>query len=228
MHKKLFDHIDISPQNINIPDGTISKSSILESCRRYEEKIQQYGGLDFQLLGIGRTGHIGFNEPGSDENSLTRLINLDKITRSDAASDFQGIDNVPQYAITMGIKAIMAAKKVIIMAFSSSKSDIVLNTIEGEVSVKYPATFLQNHQNADFVLDLVAAEKLSRFVCPWTVKEVNTDSNFIYDEYWTKRAVIWLSFHEKKPILRLVNNNFEDNGLLELLVQHNRNACLVS
>jgi glucosamine-6-phosphate deaminase len=118
----------------------------------------------------------------------------------------------------MGIKAIMAAKKVIIMAFSSSKSDIVLNTIEGEVSVKHPATFLQNHQNADFVLDLVAAEKLSRFVCPWTVKEVNTNSNFIYDEYWTKRAVIWLSFHEKKPILRLVNNNFEDNGLLELLV----------
>jgi glucosamine-6-phosphate deaminase len=95
MHKKLFDHIDISPQNINIPDGTIHKSAIFESCRRYETKIQEYGGLDFQLLGIGRTGHIGFNEPGSDENSLTRLINLDKVTRSDAASDFQGIDNVP-------------------------------------------------------------------------------------------------------------------------------------
>ncbi|EAS03458.3 glucosamine-6-phosphate deaminase (macronuclear) [Tetrahymena thermophila SB210] len=219
MRDRLFNHIDIPAENINIPDGTIPKESVLKFCEDYEAKIESVGGIDFQLLGIGRTGHIGFNEPGSSLLSKTRIINLDKKTRMDAASDFMGLQHVPKYAITMGVSSVMKAKKIAIMGFSETKAPIIASTIEGPVTSECPATFLQTHPNCTFYMDLAAAEKLTRHVAPWTIKGVNSDPDMIYDDYWAKKAVIWLSQKVNKPILSLIESDYEDNDLLELLNQ---------
>ena len=133
MHEHLFNHIDILPENINIPDGRISLEDLHQYCIDYENKIKTFGGLDFQLLGIGRTGHIGFNEPGSHSNSGTRSITLDHITRIDAAPSFLGIDNVPRKAITMGIGSLKSAKRIILLGWGISKSDIIKKTIESDI-----------------------------------------------------------------------------------------------
>ena len=114
MKEHLFDHIDIKKSNIHIPDGTLDKEDVREFCDAYEQKIQKAGGIDIQVLGIGRTGHIGFNEPGSSISSKTRMVRLDRVTRLDAASDFFGLENVPSKAITMGVGTIMAAKRIIL------------------------------------------------------------------------------------------------------------------
>jgi len=153
MNEYLFDHIDINRENINIPDGTLPKGSVTEFCEEYEAKIQRYGGLDLQILGIGRTGHIGFNEPGSGINSKTRLITLDHITMVDAASDFFGEENVPLKAITMGVGTILSAKRIILMAWGEGKANIIKEAIEGTVTDIVPATYLQNHPNVSVILD---------------------------------------------------------------------------
>ena len=145
MREHLFDHIDIPKKNINIPDGTLNKDEIAEFCKTYEEKIDKLGGLDIQVLGIGRTGHIGFNEPGSSERSLTRLVSLDQVTRIDAASDFFGEENVPRKAITMGVGSIMKAAKVYMMAWGEGKSAIIRKAVEGAVTDQIPSSFLQRH-----------------------------------------------------------------------------------
>ena len=186
MHQHLFNHIDVKPENINIPDGTISIENLNQYCVDYEMKIKNAGGLDFQLLGIGRTGHVGFNEPGSHINSGTRIITLDHITRVDASSDFNGIDNVPKRAITMGVSTILRSKRIILMAWGQNKASIIKRTIQGEISQEVPATFLQNHDNVTFVLDQSAASELTRFDTPWLVGEC----------VWTKelkhKAIVWL------------------------------------
>ncbi|MEO0333549.1 MAG: glucosamine-6-phosphate deaminase, partial [Bacteroidota bacterium] len=166
MHEHLFDEVDIPPENINIPDGTLPLNEVYSACMAYEEKISQYGGLDFQLLGIGRTGHIGFNEPGSSNQSLTRLITLDHLTRVDASGDFHGIDKVPKRAITMGINTIKKARRIILLAWGYKKADIVKETVEGEVSSAIPATFLQEQPNASILLDEEASAELTRFDRP--------------------------------------------------------------
>ena len=153
MHEHLFNHVDILPENINIPNGLVNNEDIYQYCIDYELKIKEAGGLDFQLLGIGRTGHIGFNEPGSHLNSATRIITLDHITRVDAAPSFLGIDNVPRKAITMGIGTVLSAKRIVLLAWGANKGSIVKETIEGEESSYVPATYLQNHNNTTFVLD---------------------------------------------------------------------------
>mmetsp|Transcript_1960 Transcript_1960/g.1824 ORF Transcript_1960/g.1824 Transcript_1960/m.1824 type:complete len:260 (-) Transcript_1960:888-1667(-) len=158
MHEYLFDHVDIPKENVNIPDGTLPKDKIEEYCRQYEKKIIDVGGLDFQILGIGRTGHIGFNEPGSSLKTRTRLIYLNIITMVDAASDFFGYEYVPRMAITMGIATVMNAKRVVIMAWSEGKSKTAAKAIEGPVTTDCPASFLQTHPNAQFYLDRAAAE----------------------------------------------------------------------
>lgn len=160
MNNHLFNHIDIPKENINIPDGTIDKDSINSYCRTYEQKIIQYGGIDIQLLGIGRTGHIGFNEPGSQINTSTRLINLNDVTVIDAADDFGSIRNVPKTAITMGIGTIMQTKKIILMAWGNKKASIIKKTIEGFITETIPATFLQVHPNTQFIMDETAAKEL--------------------------------------------------------------------
>ena len=211
MNEHLFDHIDIDKSNIHIPDGTLPIEEVEGFSEDYEKKIDEAGGLDFQLLGIGRTGHIGFNEPGSTASSKTRLITLDYVTKMDAASDFFGEENVPQKAITMGVGTILKAKRIILMAWGEGKSPIIKETVEGELSTSVPATFLQNHHNTTFVLDEAAAAALVRSKEPWLFKQCNWDTTL------TKKAVITLCEKLDKPILKLTERDYLDNGLSDLI-----------
>ena len=212
MHENLFDHIDIPKENINIPDGTLEGHEVIEYCLEYEREIKKYGGLDFQLLGIGRTGHIGFNEPGSHYNSGTRVITLDHITRVDAAPAFLGIDNVPRKAITMGIATVMKARRVVLLAWGQNKADIVKETVEGNISSAVPATYLQHHKNCTFVLDTAAGAQLTRNKTPWLV-----DESLEWTETLTAKAVVWLCNLTGKSILSLTDKDYNDNGMSGLL-----------
>jgi glucosamine-6-phosphate deaminase len=214
MNEYLFNHIDIDRKNINIPDGTVSHEQVESLCRSYEEKIATLGGLDLQVLGIGRTGHIGFNEPGSNVNSRTRMITLDHITRIDAASDFFGEENVPRRAITMGIGTIMKAKRIILMAWGEGKSKIIRETAEGSVTDTVPATFLQNHPNVTVVLDDAASTELVRIKTPWLVSICKWDNKL------TRKAVTWLSQQLEKPVLKLTDRDYNDNGMADLATEH--------
>jgi len=213
MHEHLFDHIDILKENIHIPKGDIESDSILDFCIEYEKKIKDYGGLDFQLLGIGRTGHIGFNEPGSHSKSRTRLITLDHVTRTDAASSFLGLDNVPKRAITMGIGTIKEAKRIVLLAWGENKAETIKETIEGEVTSHVPATYLQGHNNTTFVLDKGAASLLTQYHTPWLVGPCDWDENL------TRRAIVWLCNLTSKSILKLTDKDYNDNGMESLLAQ---------
>lgn len=213
MNENLFAHIDIQKQNIHIPDGTLAKDQIASFCLEYERKIESLGGLDLQVLGIGRTGHIGFNEPGSAPNSGTRLVTLDDLTRRDAARDFGGKQNVPTKAITMGIGTIFKAREIILMAWSGKKASIVKKAVEGDISSEVPATYLQLSQNVEFILDEDAAAELTRFNKPWLVKDC------VWDEALTKKAVIWLSREVKKPVLKLTEEDYNNHGMAQLIVE---------
>ncbi|NPA46578.1 MAG: glucosamine-6-phosphate deaminase [Chlorobi bacterium] len=213
MYQYLFKHVDIPPEHIHIPDGTVGMDEIQDYCRAYEEKIRSYGGLDFQLLGIGRSGHIGFNEPGSHINSRTRLITLSHITRVDAAPSFHGLNNVPRKAITMGISTIMEAKRIVLLAWSKKKSAIIRRTVEGEMTSDVPATYLQQHPNTTFVLDTEAASKLTRIDTPWIVRDVD------WDDQMSKKAVVWLSKKTGLPILKLTDNQYNQNALSDLIAR---------
>ncbi|MFL9831632.1 glucosamine-6-phosphate deaminase [Flavobacterium sp. ARAG 55.4] len=213
MHEHLFNHVDIKAENINIPDGKVSAEELRQYCIDYDMKINSYGGLDFQLLGIGRTGHIGFNEPGSHVNSATRSITLDHITRVDAAPAFLGVDNVPRKAITMGIGTVKNAKRIVLLAWGISKADIVKETIEGEISSQVPATYLQEHNNTTFVLDTEASSELTRVKTPWLVKSC------LWTDELKLKAVVWLSGLTNKPILKLTDKDYNDNGMSGLLAE---------
>jgi glucosamine-6-phosphate deaminase len=211
MHEYLFDHIDILPENINIPDGTLPKEKVNDYCRQYEEKVKKLGGIDLQILGIGRTGHIGFNEPGSDIKSKTRLITLDHITRADAASDFFGEENVPRTAITMGVGSIQEAKRVILMSWGELKAEIIQKTVEGPLTDAVPATYLQNHPDATVVLDQAAAAELTRMKTPWLIGSCTWDDKLI------RKATVWLCLKTGKPILKLTDRDYNDNGMSDLV-----------
>jgi glucosamine-6-phosphate deaminase len=213
MHENLFNHIDILPENIHIPDGTISDNALNQYCIDYENKIESAGGLDFQLLGIGRTGHIGFNEPGSHFNSGTRSITLDYITRVDASTAFLGIDNVPRKAITMGIGTIPKAKRIVLLAWGSNKARVIKKTVEGEISAEVPATYLQKHDNTTFVLDTEASSEITRVKTPWLVTSCSWEDNL------KRRAVVWLSQLLNKSILKLTDKDYNNNGMSGLLVE---------
>ncbi|WP_369048711.1 glucosamine-6-phosphate deaminase [Tenacibaculum sp. UWU-22] len=213
MHEHLFNHVDILPENVNIPDGTIPSEDIRDYCLSYEAKIKDAGGLDFQLLGIGRTGHIGFNEPGSHYNSGTRAITLHHITRVDAASAFLGINNVPRKAITMGIATVKSAKRIVLLGWGEHKASVVKETIEGSVSSQVPATYLQSHPNTTFVLDKEAGSMLTRNKTPWLV------SSCEWTKELTSKAVVWLSEQTKKSILSLTDKDYNDNGMSGLLAE---------
>jgi glucosamine-6-phosphate deaminase len=211
MKEQLFNHIDILPENYYIPDGTLAKEDIAAYCADYEAKIKAFGGLDLQILGIGGNGHIGFNESGSLQNSKTRLVALDHITRVAASGDFSGLNNTPRTAITLGIKRIMEAKRVILMAWGESKSRIINASVEGEITSKVPASFLQEHNNATFILDKEAASKLTRMNRPWLVEKINWTDKLI------RKAVLSLALHLKKPILMLTDADYIENGMSDLL-----------
>ncbi len=211
MQVNLFDHVDIPKSNIHIPDGTVTLKDVETYCSEYEEKIERNGGIDIQILGIGRTGHIAFNEPGSRRNSKTRLIRLDGLTRRDAAKDFNGLSNVPYKAITMGVSTIMAAKEIYLMAWGQHKSAIVKKAIEGVIDTHVSASFLQEHPNVKFIIDKAAASKLTRVELPWKVGNCNWTEDLIC------RAVVWLSNKLDKPILKLTDSDYNEFGLDELM-----------
>ncbi len=211
MHEHLFNHVDILSENIHIPDGTTEYESAVAYCLSYEKKIKGFGGLDFQLLGIGRTGHVGFNEPGSHYNSGTRVITLDHITRVDAAPAFLGIDNVPRKAITMGISTLQSAKRIVLLGWGQNKATIIKETIEGQISSQVPATYLQNHSNCTFVLDTGAGSELTRNKTPWLVRPCD------WTEELTAKAMVWLCGKTEKTILSLTDKDYNDNGMADLL-----------
>ncbi len=211
MHEHLFNHVDILSENINIPDGTVAIDDLYQYCIDYEMRIKKVGGLDFQLLGIGRTGHIGFNEPGSHVNSGTRIITLNHITRVDAAPSFLEIENVPRKAITMGIGTVKSAKRIVLLAWGSNKSKIIQETIEGEISAQVPATYLQEHNNTTFVIDEEASSNLTRLKTPWLV------TSCVWDDKLKLKAVVWLSNLLNKSILKLTDKDYNDNGMAGLL-----------
>lgn len=213
MKKHFFDLVDINEENIHIPDGTISVEKIADYCLDYEEKISSYGGIDIQLLGIGRTGHIGFNEPGSAPNSGTRLVILNELTRRDASRDFGGKENTPTKAITMGVGTIFKAREIILLAWNETKAEIVKKAVEGEVSGDIPATYLQLSQKVEFVLDKEAASLLTRFDHPWLVKDV------VWTDELIKKAVTWLSMHLDKAILKLTDDDYNNNGMAQLVTE---------
>jgi glucosamine-6-phosphate deaminase len=213
MNENLFSHIDINPENINIPNGELAREDIEDFCLNYEQKISGFGGIDLQLLGIGRTGHIGFNEPGSAPNSGTRLVTLDDLTRRDASRDFGGVANVPTKAITMGIGTIFKAKEIILMAWNEKKASIVKKAVEGELSSDVPATFLQLSPNVEFILDTDAAVSLTRFDTPWLVKDCQ------WNDTTVTKAVIWLAKELNKPILKLTEDNYNNHGMAQLATE---------
>lgn len=213
MNKNLFDHIDIPKDHINIPDGTLPQEAIQAFCEAYEHKISSLGGLDIQILGIGRTGHIGFNEPGSAPNSGTRLVILDDLTRRDASRDFGGKENVPTKAITMGVGTIFKAKEIILMAWNEKKAEIVKKAVEGEISADIPATFLQLSDKVEFVLDEDAASQLTRYYLPWLAHEV------VWTDSTIKKAVVWLSLKLNKAILKLTDEDYNNNGMAQLVTE---------
>jgi glucosamine-6-phosphate deaminase len=214
MKEHLFDLIDIPASQIHIPDGTVAEENVNRFCREYEEKIIRLGGIDIQLLGIGRTGHIGFNEPGSGKESLTRLITLDKITRTDAASDFFGEEYVPRRAVTMGVGTILKARKIYLMAWGETKSAIIKRTVEGEKSDSVPATYLQDHQNVQVILDDASATDLTRVKTPWLNGEISWNEDLI------RKAVIWLGIRLEKPILKLSDEDYNEHGMSTLSALH--------
>lgn len=213
MHQQLFDHVDIRPENIHIPDGNLPLEKMVDHCRRYEEAIRAAGSIDLQVLGIGRTGHIAFNEPGSQINSVTRIITLDALTRKDAASDFFGLENVPRRAITMGIGSVLSARRILLMAWGEGKTAVVRQAVEGDMSAQCPASFLQTHKNIMIVLDEAAAAELTRIKTPWLLDTCEWSDRLI------RKAVVWLCQKLDKPILKLTNRDYNDNGMSSLLVE---------
>lgn len=214
MHEHFFNHVNIPRDQIHIPNGLVPLEEADEHCRQYEAEIARAGGIDVQLLGIGRNGHIGFNEPFSIRQSRTRLATLDPITRKDAASDFFGEDNVPQQAITMGLATIFAARKIILIALGEHKASIVHQAFEGPLTDRVPASFLREHADAMVLVDQAAAGQLTATTTPWLVGSVE------WTEPLIKRAVLWLSQQSKKPLLKLDDEDFRTHNLHHLLRRH--------
>lgn len=214
MWENFFDHVNIPKENVHIPRGDLPNDEVDSYCREYEVAIERVGGIDFQILGIGKTGHIGFNEPGSARGSRTRLVHLDTITRKDAAADFFGEENVPRQAITMGVGTILEAEEIALIATGEHKAQIVRRSAEGETSHEVAATYLQTHPNARFYVDASAAADLTRIRTPWLVRDVD----------WTpeqaERAVIWLSDISDTPVLKLASSQYRENHLSSLLARH--------
>ncbi|HLB82665.1 MAG TPA: glucosamine-6-phosphate deaminase [Gemmatimonadales bacterium] len=214
MWENLFAHVNIRPEHVHIPDGSVPRERLAEHCAAYERAIGEAGGIDLQLLGIGKSGHIGFNEPGSSQDSRTGLVTLDTVTRKDAAADFFGEDNVPREAITMGVATILGAREIALIATGEHKAEIVARAVEGEVSPDVAATFLQRHRNATAYLDLAAAAELTRIKTPWVLSSVEWTPEL------TERAVVWLAEHAGKALLKLTARDYAEHHLSPLLAKH--------
>ncbi len=216
MRENLFNNINVRAENVHIPRGDVPRDDVDVECEAYEVAIRKAGGIDLQILGIGKTGHIGFNEPGSGADSRTRRISLDTVTRRDAAGDFFGEDNVPTEAITMGVASIMEAKEIALVATGEHKAAIIKRAVEGEPDPDVAATYLQRHPNAVFYVDFAAAADLTRIRTPWVVGDMK----------WTREkeidAVIWLSEVTEKSVLKLDENDYREHHLSSLLARHGK------
>lgn len=211
LNELLFAPLDIQPEKIISLNVHVDKQDIIAECRIFEQKIEALGGIDFQILGIGRSGNIGINEPGSLINSPTRLILLDELSRKDAAEIFGKTDLVPISAITMGIGTILKAKRIVLAAWGEHKAGVIQSAIESKMNEAMPASYLQSHNNAKICIDLPAASELTRISRPWLVTSCEWDDKLI------RRAIVWLCENTQKPILKLTNKDYNDNGLSELL-----------
>ena len=212
--RELFlNHVDIAPDNVFTPDGTIPQDSAIQYCRHYEDLIAQHGGIDVMLLGIGRMGNIATNEPGSTITSTSRIILIDDTSREEMTLSFGSQEPVPPCSITMGIHTILSARKVFVTAWGDEKADIIEKMVEGPMSDAIPASFLQTHNNAKVIIDLAAAAKLTRIVHPWLV------TNCEWTDKQIRSAVVWLCHVTGKPILKLTNKDYNENGLSELLAK---------
>src|SRR4051812_23859259 len=220
MWENLFSQLDIPPANVHIPPGDVPRERLVDECNRYEQAIEAAGGIDLQLLGIGRTGHIGFNEPGSGAESRTRSVTLDLITRMDTAADFFGEENVPREAITMGVATILEAREIVMLATGEHKAAIVRRAVEGEVDHEVAATFLQDHPNTTFYIDRAAAAGLTREATPWLLGTVE------WTPHLTVRAVVWLSHRAEKAILKLTQRDYAEHRLSSLVARHGSPGAL--
>lgn len=215
MKENLFDHVGVSESQINIPDGTLEGEDRIRSyCEDYETKIRGYGGIDLQILGIGRDGHIGFNEPGSSLDSRTRLVELAETTRRDASADFFGLGNVPTKALTIGIATILEAKQIILMASGEHKARVVRRALEGVPTSEVPASFLQYHHAVEVLSDTSAASLLIEYSAPWLV---NHNIDWGKERTLSRSAIIWLARRRNKTLFELTDEDYRGNGLGTLL-----------
>jgi glucosamine-6-phosphate deaminase len=220
MWENLFSQLDIPPANVHIPRGDTPRGRLEAECRGYEDAIRAAGGIDLQLLGIGRTGHIGFNEPGSGAESRTRTVTLDLVTRQDAAADFFGEENVPREALTMGVATILEAREILILATGEHKAAIVRRAVEGDVDHEVAATFLQQHPSTTFYVDRPAAASLTREATPWLLGAVEWTPDLVV------RAVVWLSHQAGKAILKLTQRDYAEHRLSSLVARHGSPGAL--
>jgi len=220
MFETFFDHVNIRPNNVHLLDGSTPPNEVEDQCRRYEDLIRRSGGIDVLLLGIGRNGHIAFNEPFSVRNSRTRLVTLDPVTRKDAASDFFHEDNVPNQALTMGIGTIFEARQIMLLAFGEHKAKIVREAVEGPMTDRVPASFLREHSDASLLLDEASSAELTGVAMPWTLGNVEWTDALI------KRAVLWLCQQTGKALLKLDGDDFRQHNLHQLLRHHGPSAKL--
>ncbi|HEY2065572.1 MAG TPA: glucosamine-6-phosphate deaminase [Gemmatimonadaceae bacterium] len=214
MWENLFDYVDIPKANVHIPRGDVPREQVEDMCREYEAAIARAGGIDFQILGVGKTGHIGFNEPGSGVESRTRLVHLDAVTRRDAAADFFGEEFVPKEAVTMGVATILDAREIAILATGEHKAAIVRRSVEGEISHEVAATFLQRHPNTTFFVDGPAGAALTRIATPWLLDEVQWSPDLML------RAVVWLSQQVDRAILKLTQRDYAEHGMSSLVARY--------
>ncbi len=211
LQKVFLEHVDVEPQNVFSPDGTISQEAVQEYCRLYEQRILTFGGLDAALFGIGRIGNIAVNEPGSSMASGSRIILIDALSREEMTNSFASGEQVPPCSITMGMATILKAKNIYITAWGDDKAGIIKDTVEGKITDAVPASFLQTHSNVDMAIDLPAAAELTRIKHPWLVTSCNWDDKLV------RSALVWLCGITGKPILKLTNKDYNENGLSELL-----------
>jgi len=213
MQRHLFEHIDIDPKNIHIPNGELPKEQVKAHCAGYEKMIEDAGGIDLQVLGIGNNGHIGFNEPGSSIHSRTRLITLENSTRLANSYEFANISEVPRMALTMGISTIMKAKQIVLLAWGPGKAPVIQRSVEGHVTEQVPASLLQQHHECSFIVDEAAAAELTRNKSPWLTGDIEWTKEMI------KKAVVNMALKADKPVLSLTNNDYNEYGLGDLLVE---------
>ena len=211
LRQRFLDHVDVKAENIHTPDGSIAQDEVFEHCRAYEQLIAAEGGIDIAMLGIGRMGNIAANEPGSSLASQSRIILIDQTAREEMSNSFGTLDQVPPCSITMGVHTLLSAHKMFLTAWGEEKSDVVQKIVEGGITDTVPASFVQTHNDAKFVIDLAAASKLTRIVHPWLV------TNCEWTDKTIRAAVVWLCQLVKKPILKLTNKDYNENGLSDLL-----------